>query len=238
MNALLKRVWIGLATTLIVSLAAVVAPGHVEINDDGRIHLGAPAPTPSLSTAAPTLESTSPPLTWGAVDEVIRTAVGAAGLDPAQGRPTVAAGADSNRTGWTAVREKSAAQSEMDAVCPDLERQGWTLNPNPKGDRPDASRCHKRGGWCLLVSTRSMSQAPSTDSALTDSQTYLTLTGLQLNLSDIPSPRSPSASADPSRRSPHRLPGTPRTLPPPAAASPRTPHGEGFTSRSTEDDGS
>ncbi|MET9694256.1 hypothetical protein ABZY81_38545 [Streptomyces sp. NPDC006514] len=188
MNALLKRVWFGLAATLIVSLAAVVAPDHVQIDDHGRIHLGAPAPTPSPSTAAPAPESTSPPLTRDAVDEVIRTAVSAAGLDPAQGRPIGPAGADSNRTGWTAVREKATAQSEMNAICSDLERQGWTLNPNPKGDRPDASRSYKRGGWYLLVSTRGKTQAPSTTSALTDSQTYLTLTGLQLNLSDIPLP--------------------------------------------------
>ncbi|MGX1886896.1 hypothetical protein [Streptomyces sp. NPDC055287] len=186
MNALLKRVWIGLAATLIVSLAAVVLPDHIQIDDDGRIHLGAPAPAPSPSTAAPTPESTSPPLTRDAVDGVIRTAVSAAGLDPAQGRPTVAADANSNRTGWMAVREKTSAQSEMNAICADLERQGWTLNPN--GDRPDASRSYKRGGWYLLVSTRGKTQAPSTTSALTDSQTYLTLTGLQLNLSDIPLP--------------------------------------------------
>lgn len=38
-----------------------------------------------------------------------------------------------------AAREKSAAQWERDAVCADLQRQGWTLNPNPRGDRPDAS---------------------------------------------------------------------------------------------------
>lgn len=184
MNALLKRVWIGLAATLIVSLAAVVLPDHVQMEDDGRIHLGAPAP--SSSVAAPTPESTSPPLTREAVDEVIRTAVGAAGLDPAQGRPTVAAGADSDRTGWMAVREKAAAQSEMKAICADLERQGWT--PNQNGDRPDASRSYKRGGWYLLVSTRGKTEAPSSTSALTDSQTYLTLTGLQLDLSDIPLP--------------------------------------------------
>lgn len=184
MNALLKRVWIGLATTLIVSLAAVALPDHIQIGDDGRIHVG--APTPSPSTAEPTPESTSPPLTQDAVDEVIRTAVSAAGLDPAQGRPIGAASANSNRTGWTAVREKTAAQSEMNTICSDLERQGWTLNPN--GDRPDASRSYKRGGWYLLVSTRGQSQAPSTTSALTDSQTYLTVTGLQLNLSDIPLP--------------------------------------------------
>ncbi|WP_328792615.1 MULTISPECIES: hypothetical protein [unclassified Streptomyces] len=190
MNALLKRVWIGLAATLIVSLAAVVAPDHVQIDDDGRIHLGAPAPTPtpSLATAAPAPESTSPPLTRDAVDEVIRTAVSAAGLDPAQGRPTVAADANSNRTGWMAIRERTAAPSEMNAICADLERQGWTLNPNPKGDGPDSSRSYKRGGWYLLVSTRGKSQAPSSTSALTDAQTYLTLTGLQLNLSDIPLP--------------------------------------------------
>ncbi|MGW7194707.1 hypothetical protein [Streptomyces chryseus] len=182
----MKRVWIGLAATLIVSLATVVLPNHIQIDDDGRIHLGAPAPTPSPSTAAPTPESTSPPLTRDAVDEVIQTAVSAAGLDPEQGRPTVAADAHSNRTGWMAVREKTAAQSEMNAICADLERQGWTLNPN--GDRPDASRSYKRGGWYLVVSTRGKTQAPSTTSALTDSQTYLTLTGLQLNLSDIPLP--------------------------------------------------
>ncbi|AWZ08644.1 hypothetical protein DRB96_33985 [Streptomyces sp. ICC1] len=187
---MLKSVWIGLATALIVSLAALALPDHIQIVD-GRIHLGAPAPTPSPSTpfpstAAPTPESTSPPLTRDAVDEVIRTAVSAAGLDPAQGRPTVAAGADSDRTGWMAVREKAAAQSEMNAICVDLERQGWTLNPN--GDRPDDSRSYKRGGWYLLVSTRGKTQAPSTTSTLTDSQTYLTLTGLQLNLSDIPLP--------------------------------------------------
>ncbi|MGW7450002.1 hypothetical protein [Streptomyces sp. NPDC054787] len=186
MNALLKRVWIGLAATLIVSLAAVVLPDQIQIGDDGRIHLGAPAPTPYPSMAAPTPESTSPPLTRDAVDEVIRTAVSAAGLDPAQGRPTVAAGAGSDRTGWMAVREKTAAQSEINAICADLERQGWTLNPN--GDRPDVSRSYKRGGWYLLVSTRGKTQAPSTTSILTDSQTYLTLTGLQLNLSDIPLP--------------------------------------------------
>ncbi|WP_158710068.1 hypothetical protein [Streptomyces katrae] len=186
MNALLKRVWIGLAATLIVSLAAVVLPDRIQIDDAGRIHLGAPAPTPSPSTAAPTPESTSPPLTRDAVDEVIRTAVSAAGLDPAQGRPTGAAGANSNRTGWMAVREKTAAQSEMNMICADLERQGWTLNPN--GDRPDASRSYKRGGWHLLVSTCGKTQAPSTTSTLTDSQTYLSLTGLQLNLSDIPLP--------------------------------------------------
>ncbi|GGS15976.1 hypothetical protein Snoj_30000 [Streptomyces nojiriensis] len=186
MNALLKRVWIGLATTLIVSLAAVVLPNHVQIGDDGHIHLGAPPPAPSPSTAVPTPESTSPPLKRDAVEEVIRTAVSAAGLDPAQGRPTVAAAANSDRTGWMAVREKTAAQAEMNAICADLERQGWTLNPN--GDRPDASRSYKRGGWYLLVSTRGKTQAPSTTSTLTDSQTYLTLTGLQLNLSDIPLP--------------------------------------------------
>ncbi|MCZ4102072.1 hypothetical protein C8250_042235 [Streptomyces sp. So13.3] len=126
------------------------------------------------------------PLRLRAVDEVIRTAVSAAGIDPAQGRPTVVADAQSNRTGWMAVREKTAAQSEMNAICADLERQGWTLNPN--GDRPDASRSYKRGGWYLLVSTRGKTQVPSTTSALTDSQTYLTLAGLQLNLSDIPLP--------------------------------------------------
>ncbi|MFE3581810.1 hypothetical protein [Streptomyces vinaceus] len=186
MNALLKRIWIGLAATLVVSLAAVVMPDHVQVGDDGRIHLGAPAPTPSPADVVPTPEFTSPPLTRDAVDEVIRTAVGAAGLDPAQGRPTGAAGADSNRTGWMAVREKTAAQAEMNAICADLERQGWTLNPN--GDRADASRSYKRGGWYLLVSTRGKTQAPSPTSALTDSQTYLTLTGLQLNLSDIPLP--------------------------------------------------
>ncbi|MER6251853.1 hypothetical protein ABT224_10830 [Streptomyces sp. NPDC001584] len=184
MNALLKRVWTGLAATLIVSLAAVVLPDHVQMDDDGRIHLGAPAPSPS--TVAPAPESTSPPLTRDAVDEVIRTAVGAAGLDPAQGRPIGAAGADSDRTGWMAVREKTAAQSEMNAICADLERQGWTLNPN--GDRPDASRSYKRGGWHLLVSTRGKAQEPSTASASTEAQTYLTLTGLQLNLSGIPLP--------------------------------------------------
>ncbi|GAA2617766.1 hypothetical protein GCM10010425_09240 [Streptomyces spororaveus] len=187
MNALLKRVWIGLAATLIVSLAAVVMPDQVQIDDNGRVHLGAPASPPSPSTAGPTPEPTSPPLTRDAVDEAIATAVGAAGLDPAQGRPTVAIGANSsNRTYWTAVREKSAAQSEMNAVCADLERQGWT--PNPNGDRPDVPRSYKRGGWFLLVSTRGKTQAPSTASALTDSQTYLTLTGLQLNLADIPLP--------------------------------------------------
>ncbi|MFD9163746.1 hypothetical protein ACFVZ8_17480 [Streptomyces sp. NPDC059558] len=184
MNALLKRVWIGLAATLIVSLAAVVLPDQIQINDDGRIHLGAPAPSPS--TPAPAPESTSPPLTRDAVDEAIRTAVSAAGLDPAQGRPIGAAGADSNKTGWMAVREQTAAQSDMNAICADLERQGWTLNPN--GDRPEASRSYKRGGWYLLVSTRGKTQAPSTTSALTDSQTYLTVTGLQLNLSDLPLP--------------------------------------------------
>ncbi|MEU2448689.1 hypothetical protein ABZ605_01290 [Streptomyces sp. NPDC012765] len=184
MNALLKRVWIGLAATLIVSLAAAVLPDQIQINDDGRIHLGAPAPSPS--TAAPAPESTSPPLTRDAVDEVIRTAVSAAGLDPAQGRPIGAAGADSNKTGWMAIREQTAAQSDMNAICADLERQGWTLNPN--GDRPEASRSYKRGGWYLLVSTRGKTQAPSTTSALTDSQTYLTVTGLQLNLSDLPLP--------------------------------------------------
>ncbi|ROR00241.1 hypothetical protein EDE04_6803 [Streptomyces sp. 2132.2] len=186
MNALLKRVWIGLAAALIVSLAAAVMPDRIQVGDDGRIHLGAPAPTPSPSAAVPTPESTSPPLTRDAVDEVIRTAVSAAGLDPAQGRPTGAAGADSNRTGWMAVREKSAAQSDMNAICTDLERQGWT--PNPNGDRADASRSYQRGGWYLLVSTRGKTQAPSTASTLTDSQTYLTLTGLRLNLSDIPLP--------------------------------------------------
>ncbi|WP_030773476.1 hypothetical protein [Streptomyces sp. NRRL F-2664] len=184
MNALMKRVWSGLAATLIVSLAAVVVPDHVQVDDDGRIRLGEPAP--SASAEAPASEPTSPPLTRDAVDEVIRTALAAAGLDPAQGRPIAPAGADSDRTGWTAVREKSAAQSEMNAVCADLERQGWT--PNPNGDRPDASRSYKRGGWHLLVSTRGKTLAPSTTSALTDSQTHLTLAGLQLNLSGLPLP--------------------------------------------------
>ncbi|MGW1120740.1 hypothetical protein ACWD5B_27125 [Streptomyces tanashiensis] len=183
MNTLLKRVWIGLAATLIVGLATVALPDQVQIDDEGRIHLGAPAPSPS--TAAPTPESTSPPLTRDTVDKVIRTAVSAAGLDPAQGRP-LATDAYSDRTGWMAIREKRAAQSDMNKICADLERQGWTLNPN--GDHPDASRSYKRGGWYLLVSTRGKTQAPSTTSPLTDSQTYLTLTGLQLSLSDIPLP--------------------------------------------------
>ncbi|WP_330298014.1 hypothetical protein [Streptomyces sp. NBC_00503] len=190
MNELLKRVWIGLAMALIVSLAAVVLPNQVQIDDDGHVHLGAPAPTPTLSRAAPTPEPASPPLTRDAVDEAIGTAVSAAGLDPEQGRPPVAAGVTSNRTVWTVVREKAAAESEMNAICADLERQGWTLNRNPKADRPEASRSYKRGGWYLLVSTRAKTQALSSASASTaaDSQTQLTLTGLQLNLSDIPLP--------------------------------------------------
>ncbi|MEV7523844.1 hypothetical protein [Streptomyces sp. NPDC091371] len=186
MNAFLKRVWIGLAATLIVSLAAVVLPDQVQIDDDGRVHLGAPLPKPSRSASAPAPEPqpTSPPLTRDEVDEVIRTSVRAAGLDPEQGKPTVPAGSNLNRTGWMAVREKAAAQSEMKAICADLERQGWVLNPN--GDSADASRSYKRGGWYLLVSTRGKTQAPS--NTLSDSQTYLTMTGLQLNLSDIPLP--------------------------------------------------
>ncbi|MFE2327997.1 hypothetical protein ACFXD5_29495 [Streptomyces sp. NPDC059385] len=188
MNAFLKRVWIGLAATLIVSLAAVVMPDQVQIGDDGRVHLGAPSskPSGSASAPAPEPEPTSPPLTREEVDEVIGTAVRAAGLDPDQGRSTVPAGSNLNRTGWTAVREKAAAPSEMKAICADLERQGWVLNPNPKGDTADASRSYKRGGWYLLVSTRGQTQAPS--DTLTDSQTYLTMTGLQLNLSDLPLP--------------------------------------------------
>ncbi|MFK0011328.1 hypothetical protein [Streptomyces sp. NPDC091027] len=175
-----------MAATLIVGLAATVMPDRVRIGDDGRIHLGAPAPSASASGEAPSPESTSPPLTRDAVDEVITTAVTAAGLDPAQGRPMAPPGADSDRTGWLAVREKTAAQSDMNAICADLERQGWT--PNPSGDRPEASHSYKRGGWYLLVSTRGTSQAPSTTSPLTEAQTYLTLTGIRLNLSDIPLP--------------------------------------------------
>ncbi|MEV7584677.1 hypothetical protein [Streptomyces erythrochromogenes] len=186
MNALLKRVWIGMAAALIVSLAATIAPDHVQIGDDGRIHLGAPAPTPSPSTVNPEPESTEPPLTRDAVDEAIRTALASAGLDPEQGRP-FAAGAASKRTGWTAVREKNAAQAEMKAVCADLERQGWTLNPDPRGDRPEA-RSYKRGGWYLVVNTREKTGAPSTTSAPTGAEADLTLTGIQLNLSDIPLP--------------------------------------------------
>ncbi|MFD7259063.1 hypothetical protein [Streptomyces sp. NPDC059874] len=186
MNAFLKRVWIGLAATLIVSLAAVVLPDQVQIDGDGRVHLGAPSskPSGSASAPAPEPEPTSPPLTRDEVDEVIRTAVRAAGLDPEQGKSTVPAGSNLNRTGWMAVREKAAAQSETMAICADLERQGWVLNPNR--DSANASRSYKRGGWYLVVSTRGTAQAqPNT---LSDSQTYLTMTGLQLNLSDIPLP--------------------------------------------------
>ncbi|MFB7260551.1 hypothetical protein ACFCXH_00030 [Streptomyces nojiriensis] len=90
--------------------------------------------------------------------------------------------------GWAAhlsvVRE--GAQSETNAICADLERQGWTLNPN--GDRPDASRSYERGGRYRLVSTRGKTLALCTTFALTDSQTCLTLAGLRLNLSDIPLP--------------------------------------------------
>ncbi|MFD3872262.1 hypothetical protein [Streptomyces sp. NPDC058623] len=169
-------------------MAAVLLPNQIQINDDGRVHLGAPVPTPSASVEAPVPESTSPPLTRDAVDEVMRTAISAAGLDPAQGRPTVAADAAANRTGWMAARELATVQAEMNAICADLERQGWTLNPN--GDRPNPtdSRSYRRGGWYLLVHTRGKAQAPSTPSALTDSQTYLTLTGLQLDVSAIPLP--------------------------------------------------
>lgn len=186
MNAFLKRVWIGLAATLIVSLAAVVLPDQVQIDDDGRVHLGAPSskPSGSASAPAPVPEPPSPPLMRDEVDEVIRAAVRAAGLDPEQGKSRVPAGSNLNRTGWTAVREKAAAPSEMKAICADLERQGWVLNPN--GDSADASRSYKRGGWYLLVSTRGQTQAPS--DTLSDSQTYLTVIGLQLNLSDIPLP--------------------------------------------------
>ncbi|MFB6613351.1 hypothetical protein ACFCV9_03865 [Streptomyces sp. NPDC056367] len=169
-----------------MSLAAAAWPNQVQIDDDGRVHLGAPSSQPSGSTPAPATEPepSSPPLNRDEVDEVIRTAVRAAGLDPEQGKSTVPAGSNLNRTGWMAVREKAAAQSEMKAICADLERQGWVLNPNRDG--ADASRSYKRGGWYLLVSTRGKTQAPST--TLSDSQTYLTMTGLQLNLSDIPLP--------------------------------------------------
>ncbi|MFF3430621.1 hypothetical protein [Streptomyces sp. NPDC002602] len=115
------------------------------------------------------------------MDEVIRTAVRSAGLDPEQGS-TVPAGSDPNKTGWTAVVEKAAAQSEMKEIRADLERQGWVLNPHR--DSADVSRGHKRGGWYLLVNTRGTTQAPSNSPG--DSQTNLTMTGLQLNLSDVP----------------------------------------------------
>ncbi|WP_133899290.1 hypothetical protein [Streptomyces sp. KS 21] len=169
-----------------MSLAAVVLPDQVQIDDDGRVHLGAPLskPSGSASAPAPVPEPPSPPLMRDEVDEVIRTAVRAAGLDPEQGKSRVPAGSNLNRTGWTAVREKAAAQAEMKAICADLEREGWVLNPN--GDSADASRSYKRGGWYLLVSTRGQTQAPS--DTLSDSQTYLTVIGLQLNLSDIPLP--------------------------------------------------
>ncbi|MCX5078432.1 hypothetical protein OG321_38990 [Streptomyces sp. NBC_00424] len=72
----------------------------------------------------------------------------------------------------------------MKAICADLERQGWVLNPNRDSD--NASRSYKRGGWYLLVNTRGKTQASS--NTLSDSQTYLTMTGLQLNLSDVPLP--------------------------------------------------
>ena len=185
MNAFLRRIWIGLAATLIVSLAAVVLPDLVQI-DDGRVHLGAPLSEPSGSAPAPEPEPTSPALTRDEVDAVIRTAVRAAGLDPEQGKSTVPAGSSLDRTGWMAVREKSAAQSEMKEICADLERQGWVLNPNPNGDSADVSRSYKRGGWSMLVSTRGKTLVPSR--TLSDSQTYLTMTGLQLDLSDAPLP--------------------------------------------------
>lgn len=188
LNGFLKRIWIGLAAILFVSLVAVILPDQVQIDDNGHVHLGAPLAEPSGSGSgaapAPEPESSSPPLTRVGVDKAIRTAVRAAGLDPEQGKSTVPAGSDLNRTGWMAVREKPAAQSEMKAICADLERQGWVLNPN--GDSADASRSYKRGGWYMLVSTRGKSQAPS--HTLSDSQTYLTMTGLQLDLSDIPLP--------------------------------------------------
>ncbi|MGW6819454.1 hypothetical protein [Streptomyces sp. NPDC055005] len=189
MNAFLKRVWIALAATLIVSLAAVVLPDLVQIDDNGRVHLGAPLAKPSGSASAPVPEPepTSPALTRDEVDEVIRTAVRAAALDPEQGQSTAPPGSNVNRTGWTAVLERAAAQSKMKAICADLERQGWVLNPNRDGD--DASRSYKRGGWYLLVHTRGKTQAPS--STLSDSQTDLTMTGLQLNLSDVPLPEMP-----------------------------------------------
>ncbi|MFF4006939.1 hypothetical protein [Streptomyces sp. NPDC001717] len=169
-----------------MSLAAVVMPDQVQIGDNGRVHLGAPESKASASASAPAPEPepTSPPLTRDEVDEVIGTAVRAAGLDPEQGKSTVPAGSNLNRTGWMAVREKAAAESEMKAICADLERQGWVLNPS--GDTADLSRSYKRGGWYLLVSRRGQTQAPS--NTLTDSQTYLTMTGLQLNLSDLPLP--------------------------------------------------
>lgn len=187
MNAFLNRIWIGLAATLIVSLAAVFLPNQVQIDDDGHVHLGAPASksSGSPSVPAPEPEFTSPALTRDEVDKVIRTAVRAAGLDPEQGKATAPAGSNRDRTGWMAVREKAAAQSEMKAICADLKRQGWVLNPNPNS--ADTSRSYKRGGWYLLVYTRGKTQTPST--TLSDSQTYLTMTGLQLNLSDIPLPK-------------------------------------------------
>ncbi|MEW1693725.1 hypothetical protein ACIQOF_35925 [Streptomyces sp. NPDC091265] len=168
-----------------MSLAAVVLPDQVQI-DDGRVHLGAPLsrPSGSASARAPEPEATSPTLTRNEVDEAIRTAIRRAGLKPEQGKSTAPAGSNLNRTGWMAVREKPAAQSEMKAICVDLERQGWVLNPS--GDSADASRSYKRGGWYLLVSTRGKTQAPS--NTLSASQTYLTMTGLQLNLSDLPLP--------------------------------------------------
>ncbi|MFJ5806467.1 hypothetical protein [Streptomyces sp. NPDC093093] len=186
MNAFLKRVWIALAATLVVSLAAVILPNQVQIDDDGRVHLGAPVTEPSVSASAPVPEPepTSPALTRDEVDEVIRTAVRAAGLDPEQGKSTVPAGPDLNRTGWTAVLEKAAAQSKVKEISADLERQGWVLNPHR--DSADTSRSYKRGGWYLLVHTRGTTRAPS--NALGDSQTDLTMTGLQLNLSDVPLP--------------------------------------------------
>lgn len=188
MEAFLKRVWLGMAATLIVCLAVWLLPDQFQIDDDGRLHIGAPATPRPEPTPEPTPEDTSPPLTREAVDEAIQTAVRAAGLDPEGGKVTAAAGSEAKRTGWMAVRDKAAAQSEMKAICADLERQGWTLNPNPegKGANAAASRSYKRGGWFLLVSTREKTQAPST--TLSDSQTSLTLTGIQVNLSDIPLP--------------------------------------------------
>ncbi|MGI5451143.1 hypothetical protein ACQEVM_36300 [Streptomyces sp. CA-243310] len=173
-----------MAAALIVSLAAVVLPDQVQIDDDGHVHLGAPASKPSGSASAPAPEPefTSPTLTRDEVDEVIRTAVRSAGLDPEEG-DAAPAGSGLNRTGWTGVLEKASVQSKVGAICGDLERQGWVLNRN---DESADARSYKRGGWYLLVHTRGRTPASSTTPG--DSQTDLTMTGLQLNLSDVPLP--------------------------------------------------
>ncbi|MEU9304664.1 hypothetical protein [Streptomyces sp. NPDC048269] len=159
---------IALAASAALALAGCTAAS--ESAGPGAAASAAPASPP----AKPTPRSTGAPLGRDAVDGEVRSALRAAGIDPAKGRTTAETTGRKapSLVDWTAALPTQQADAALPKIGEQLQGLGW--QPHPAGGT--ATLTYEKTDWVLLVG--SVKQADGLtlrqgESLLTVNATYL-----------------------------------------------------------------